>query len=407
MLEVGHQIPLVIFVVGLLISVSLWIKGMFHRIDVPPLIGFVLLGWLLRLLDQSWGLLPDAASAVLYFLSDLGIITLLFRIGYESHIKSLVSQISRASLIAFSNILFTAALGYSTAYYLLNLALVPSLFIAIALTATSIGITISIWEDKGRLDTREGNLLLDLVALDDIIAIILMGLLFNVAPILHVENSIADHTVLTLPFLAIVGKLLLIVVACTLFSLYIEERFLLYLKRNEAMPDPIITIAGIGFMIAAVAAFLGFSVALGAFLAGIAFSREPETQTVRSSLKPLEDFFIPFFFIGIGYKLTVASLTEVAGLTAAILLIAVIGKVVGTYLPARLVHIRPLNALILGISMIPRAEVALITMEHGLRLGDWAVSQDIYTTMVLTALITSLAAPLTLKPLFKLAKPSN
>ena len=405
MIECEHHIAFLIFLVGALISISLWIKTILHKRNVPPLIGFVLLGWVLRTVDNMWSFLPETAPAILHFLSDIGIIVLLFRIGSQSHIKALIAQLSRASFLAISNILLSGVLGFYVSYALLSIPFIPSLFIAVALTATSIGISVSIWKEYKILDTQEGALLLDLVALDDVVAIVLMGILFNLAPIIHENITVLTTQLIAIPALIICGKLFLFIFFCYLFSHYIESDLTKYLRKYEAKPDPMITVAGIGFMIASLAAFLGFSVALGAFFAGIAFSRDSKADKKESSFKTLEDFFIPFFFIGIGFKVSTISFTMVLGYSLVLLICAVIGKVLGVYFPARFIRINRLNALILGISMIPRAEVAMITMDHGLRLGHWAVSQDIYTTMVLISLITSISAPLILQPILRLNPP--
>lgn len=407
MIEFGHNIPFLIFLVGALISLSLWIKAISHKRNVPALVGFVLLGWALRTADNTWSFLPETAPTILHFLSEIGIIILLFRIGYQSHIKALIAQLSRASFLAIFNILLSGILGFFVSHNLLSIPLISSLFISVALTATSIGVTVSIWKEHKILNTHEGDLLLDLVALDDVIAIVLMGILFSLAPFLHEKATMVTMPLIAVHLLIVVGKFSLFILLCYLFAHYIEPNLTKYLKRYEPNPDPMITIAGVGFMIASVAAFFGFSVALGAFLAGIAFSRAPEVVEMESSFKPLEDFFIPFFFIGIGFKLSFISFSMVLGYSLVLLICAILAKVLGVYLPARLFRINRFNALILGVSMIPRAEIAMITMDHGQRLGSWAVSQDIYSIMVFISLITSISAPLILHPILKkrLAKP--
>jgi len=402
MFEMGQQTAFYIFLTGLLVSLSLWIKALFHRISLPPLIGLVALGWVCSALDRQWELLPENAPAILNFLSEAGIIVLLFRIGFKSRIKALEKQMSRASLLALSNIALSAVLGFCTAYYLLGVAFISSLFIGIALTATSIGITVTIWKEHRILKTREGDLLLDLVALDDLIAIVLMGVLFNLAPLLlGEENTLIGPGAVAFSALWIIAKFALFILLCYLFSHFAEAPLTRYLLKREPKPDPIITIAGVGFVIAGLAAFLGFSPALGAFFAGIAFSRDKIVEKSESSLQPIEEFFVPFFFIVIGFKLAIDAPLLIAGLASLLFIAAVAGKVLGIYLPARVVGMGGASGMILGISMIPRAEVAMIIMDHGLMLGEWAVPQTLYAAVVLVCLAASVVAPLLLHPLLK------
>ena len=151
-------------------------------------------------------------------------------------------------------------------------------------------------------------------------------------------------------------------------------------------------------MIAAIAGLLGFSEAIGAFFAGLVFSRDPEAVKIDASFEMLYDLFVPFFFISVGFTINLASLG--AGLTwgSILLLVAIVGKLVGAGLPALLVTGWQ-GATAIGLSMVPRAEVMMIVMQHGLTLGDWAVSSHVFSAMVVVSALTSLLTPLILRPL--------
>ncbi|MEX2305388.1 MAG: cation:proton antiporter, partial [Waddliaceae bacterium] len=237
-----------VLLIGILISLSLWTKALLHMQNLPPLIGYVFLGWMLRMLNDSWEFLPETAPQILYFMSDIGIITLLFRIGFGSHIKTLLAQLSRASILAISNIVTTAILGFYLSYSILSIHPVGALFIAIALTATSIGITITIWKDNKILNSKTGALLLDLVALDDVIGIILMGILIQLAPMFLENTNSISFSSITLDSLLVIGKLFLFLVFCILFSVFVVPKLTHYLKKSEHMPDPMVTIIAFGIM---------------------------------------------------------------------------------------------------------------------------------------------------------------
>ncbi len=396
--------PFLLFMMGLLIAISLWMKAVLPRWNLPPLAGYIVLGSLFRLGIDTFEIFPAVSSAALKFLSDIGIVVLLFRIGFSSHIKALIEQLSRASLLLISDIVFTALIGFLVSYSLLDLALIPSLFVAIALTATSIGVTVSIWKEKNIMKSREGNLLLDLAALDDLATILLIGSLFTLAPQLHADIDGVHLLTFLNPLFTILWKFSLFFFLCYLFSHFLEKKVTRFLRRSEVQPDPMVTIVGIGFIIAAVAAFFDLSLALGALFAGMAFSRDPEALKMGSSLKPLEDLFIPFFFIEIGYNILMPNSMQFLWPTVLILVTTVLAKVLAVALPAALLKIRAASAIILGVSMIPRAEVTMIAMDHGLRLGDWAVTPTLYTTVVLVCLATSILTPLILAPLIQQRK---
>jgi Kef-type K+ transport system membrane component KefB len=151
-----------------------------------------------------------------------------------------------------------------------------------------------------------------------------------------------------------------------------------------------------GLIITAIASLLGFSLALGELFAGIVFSRDPKAVRVDAPFDSIYQLFVPFFFIGIGLQIAPDSLGLAAGFGAVLLIAAVIGKLVGAGLPAW-----PFDgwagAWLLGVSMVPRAEIALVVVQEGRRLGPWAVSDEVLSAIALIVLATSLFVPLVLR----------
>jgi Na+:H+ antiporter len=389
-----------ILILGILIAVSLWIKAIFSPLRIAPLTAFILIGMFLRYIGDQFHLFPDEVGEMINFLGEIGVIIILFNAGLECQISRLVSQFSRASYLAICNVFFCALLGYSVSYYYLELPIVTCLFIAVAMTATSIGVTVSIWSDAKADKTKEGGLLLSLVAIDDIIGILLMALLFEVAPLIHQESTGLIWSFLFSNILLFSGKLTLFVALCTIFSLYIEPRLMRWITINETKPDRIITILSHGFIIASIAGIFGFSLPLGAFFAGIAISHDKKTVQMESSFKTFEEFFGPFFFINIGFLISTAVFSsEFLFITFILCIVAFVGKYLGTFIPAMSRKIQFITASLLGVCMIPRAEIALVVMEKGRSLGDWAVSEEVYSSMVVVALITCLLPPFIIGPL--------
>ncbi|NGX54604.1 MAG: Na(+)/H(+) antiporter [Chlamydiae bacterium] len=167
------------------------------------------------------------------------------------------------------------------------------------------------------------------------------------------------------------------------------------LIKYEKMPDSMISILGITLIIAGIAALIHFSLAIGAFFAGIAFSRDPKAVRMDAAMQSFFDFFVPFFFFWIGFQTSIESLAGIWPFFITLFIVAVAGKFLGTWLPARWIHLSRLGALLLAVSMIPRAEIAMVIIEHGLELG--VISKQIYSAMALTAFLTCLLTPLSLK----------
>jgi len=151
-----------------------------------------------------------------------------------------------------------------------------------------------------------------------------------------------------------------------------------------------LTVAGAGFAIAAIAAALGFSLAIGALFAGLLFSRDPEAVRTESGFDAIRDFFMPFFFVGIGLSVELDSPQGSLMLGALLLLTGIAGKIAGTALPALLVT-SSRGALLIGVSMIPRAEIALVVAYQGLAQG--VLSETHHAAMVFMSVASCIIAP--------------
>ncbi|MEL7010793.1 MAG: cation:proton antiporter [Cyanobacteria bacterium J06648_1] len=400
MIEAEALLLFIVLLVGITIIVGILIKAGLERVGIPALVGYLLLGVIVNSINGQIYFLVPSVREVYAFLAELGIISLLFRVGLESNLAGLIRQLPRASFILLGNLACSGILGFLAASKLLNLELIPSLFISIAMMATSVGISVSVWQEAKVLDTDNGELLVDIAEMDDIAAIALMSLFFAIIPVLNgdVEGNILPVFVRTVfPF---VLKVSIFATFCLVLFRYLEQPMTRWFERLEPAPDPMLMVAGTAFIIAALAGLMGFSVAVGAFFAGLAFCRDPDAINFDASFGTLYDFFVPFFFINIGLQLEVRSVDTSLKLVLVLLLVAIVGKVIGTGLPAILTTDRN-TALLLSISMIPRAEIAMIIMERGRQLGDWAVSPQIFTSMVIVSAITCAGSPLLLRPLLQ------
>jgi Kef-type K+ transport system membrane component KefB len=176
-----------VLLVGLLVLASLLAKAGMRRLRLPPEVAFILLGILLRGIDLATPgrLLKEGIEEVLLFMADLGVVALMFRVGLDSNLKKLKGQLGRASLVWAPNMLVSGLAGFVGAYYVLSFGWIPSLAIAVALTATSVGIPASVWQRTGRLESDEGQLFVDVAELDDISGVVLMAMLFSVLPVLR------------------------------------------------------------------------------------------------------------------------------------------------------------------------------------------------------------------------------
>lgn len=395
MIETHGDLSHLVLLTGVAVVLTMLVKGGLERTVFPPLVGYMLLGMALRWFSDGWSLF-SAGQQVIPLLSQLGLVTLLFQVGLKSDISVLIRQLRNASLAWALNILAAGLAGYCLTYYLLGYGIVSGLIVGAAFTATSVGVSVKVWEEQNALNSKNGALLVDLAELDDVSAVVLMALVFTIVPLLQSGEITSLAPVLLTAGLGFGAKMLLFGAFCYLFAVFLERPMTSFLDKVESRPDSTLTIVGFGFMIAALAGLLGFSLAIGAFFAGLVFSRDPKCISLEDAYVPIHDFFSPFFFIGIGFELQLIAL--IPGLEMGVLLAfaAIVVKIAANGLPvSALKGIR--SGTLIGVSMVPRAEIALVIMQKGMHLGDWAVDQALFGSMVAVSTVTCLISPVLIR----------
>jgi len=397
--------PIHDLLIGVLLVLALLLKAGFERVGAPALVAFLILGAALGALDDGLGLISGHNSALLAFMADIGLIVLLFRVGLESNLHGLASKLAPATPIWLGNVVLSGLPGYLVAHHGLGFAPIPSLFVAVALTATSLAVSVGIWQEAQALDSDAGEILTDVAGLDDLSGIALMGLLLAVVPVLRAGDGGALAPLILETGGLFVLEFLAFAALCLLFARYAEGR-IIGLLATARRPDPILVIIGVGIVIAALAAALGFSLAIGALLAGLVFSRDPRAVHMETDFLPIYEFFAPFFFIGVGMHIDLAALGPALPVAGALVLVAVAGKVLGAGLPALPILGRA-GAVAVGVSMVPRAEIAMVVVQEGRRLGDWAVPDDLYAGMIVVSAVTCILSPLVVRALLRRCPPAG
>jgi Kef-type K+ transport system membrane component KefB len=336
--------------------------------------------------------LGGAGESLFEFLMQLGIIVLLFRVGLESHLDRLLKQLRSATPIWIGNVVGSWLLGFAGAYFVVGLDLLTSVVAGTALTATSVGVTTAVWQQAGALETPTGERFLDVAELDDISGVVFMALLFTLLPALRE----GEGSVTALAVGKTIGRFAFILAAlwagCYLFSRYVEERMTSFFAQLKPAGEPIAMVAGSGVLIASLAALAGFSAAIGAFFAGLAFSRDPKRVYLDAAFKPLYELLSPFFFIGVGLAVAPATLGSATGAAALLLAAALAGKLIGAFFPALLCS-TPGQAAVIALSMTPRAEISMVIMKQGHQMGKDVVPDNVYSAMVLVSAATCALVP--------------
>ena len=388
---VNHDAPGALLVVGISLLCILLIRVLVRSRFLPIMLFYIALGVLLGSLFSRFDQFVSALPA-LRLLGEAGLVMLLFKVGLEADLNDLRKQLPNALGIWFWNVVISGIAGYLAARYWLQLDLLSSLFIAVALTATSVGVAVGLWEASGQLHSHRGSLMLDVAELDDLSTIILMAVLVAMAPVIAAGEGLSEASA-GVVLLQIGLTLTVFLILAAFFSRFLEPRLTAFFERRQIDHESVMLVIACGFVIAALAELAGLSLAIGAFLAGLAFSRDNLVSRERPVIQGMYDFFTPFFFIGLGLMVTpqVFGYALMPGLI--LLLAAVVGKLLGAGLPA-MIKLGAGGGVLMAVSMVPRSEIAMVVMQHGLLVG---VPEEVFAAMLIaatgTVLLTSIVLP--------------
>jgi len=386
--------------IGAIIILSVVIRFASAKISLPVVVGYVLTGIVFSLIDAETELVSNTVRHGFGFLAEIGVIAILFRVGLESDLESLFKVLGKAFIVFISNFVVAGALGIAAILMFTDFGIVAALFVGAALSATSVGVSTAMWRDAGVLETTSGALLVDVAELDDISAIIVLGLLFTLVPLMNGSGDASIALALANESAVLLLKLGLFLAACYLFTRYLEEPLVGLFRTLDPQFGPMLFAFGIALLVAAAADLLGFSLAIGAMFAGLAFSSPPTDRLVNHAFEQIYLLFSPFFFVSIGLAADVSAMSGAFALGGLLLVVAVAGKVLGTGLPILWLG-PPGQSWLFGMSMVPRAEIALIVMSYGLSLGSWAVPPELYGAMLIVSLATCIIGPLAVTQLLR------
>jgi Kef-type K+ transport system membrane component KefB len=381
-----------VLLTGAILATALLVKAVLERLRIPALVGWLLLGFALRAAGDALPVLPEGTHTVMDFLAQLGVIVLLFSVGLASDPAALLGTLRRASPVWLSDVLVSGSLGLVAAHYGLGLGWAPSAVAAVALTATSVGVSSAVWERAGALGSADGRLFVDVAELDDLSGVLLLVLLFAVLPVASgqatgdIGSALLSSAAHVLAAIAGFGAL------CALLARFVTSPLMKALERFEPAPDPVVSVAALGILLAGLAGLLGFSVAIGAFFAGLAFSRASGRIREGAAYTTMRDLFVPFFFLGTALRIETSALFGAVWPALLLVAAAVAGKLLGPVPAARLATGTP-RAWAIGWSMVPRAEIALVVAGRARELGDVVMPPELYSALVAVVALTCLGAP--------------
>jgi Kef-type K+ transport system membrane component KefB len=338
---------------------------------------------------------------IMEVISEIAVVALLFVAGVETDVNAFLRQGVTGGLVALGGVILPFIFGYFITMWLApETGIAGWLFMGAALTATSIGVTVRILMEMGKLQTREGTTILVGAVIDDIIGIVILSIVLGISYTTQAGGEInLAHIGLDALRIAAIGfavwfALLIIGVR---FNKYISRFLLNPFKKSGTIP---IFALIIGFIIAYLVTLVGLHPVVGAYVAGLMFAATDEREDILDKTRPIMLFLAPFFFCYLGMQVDMRLLWGGAVIAIILIVAAVVGKAVGCYIPARFAgKMSHTESMIVGVGMVPRGEVGLIIAGAGLLAG--AISRNLFGAAVAVSVITTLIAPAMLKPFFK------
>jgi Kef-type K+ transport system membrane component KefB len=308
------------------------------------------------------------------FFSKIGISVLLFIVGLSLN-PEVIRETGKASLISgIGQVVFTALIGCGIAL-LLGLPPLSAFYVAIALTFSSTIIILKLLSDRGDLGKLYAKLSIGILLVQDLIASILLIVVPLLGASTEGDRTEGSHPFLFLTLSGIGAGFLLYGV-----SKYLLPKLSFFIARSQELLFLFSIAWGLG--LAALFAWLGFSIEIGALIAGITLSVSSYAFEISSRMRPLRDFFIILFFVLLGSQVAVADLGGIAFPALVLSLFVLIGNPLIVFLLMNLMGYRSRTAFMTGLTLAQISEFSLILMSLGLSLGHITTQEVSLVTLV-------------------------
>ncbi|MDP2933645.1 MAG: cation:proton antiporter [bacterium] len=311
--------------------------------------------------------------------SDLGVMFLLFLVGLEINYTSLRLVGKQAAIAGLGQVFFTFILGYILAKFF-GLASLTAAYVSIALTFSSTIIIVKLLSDKRDLGSLYGKMSLGILLVQDLVAILILVVLSGV------QNGV-DFSPLVL-FFTLFKALLLFVIVFWLGRLVFPLLFDKISHSHELLF--LMTLAWV-FLLAGLVRYLGFSVEIAGFLAGLALANSSEHYQIAAKIRPLRDFFLLIFFVLLGSQMILSNFTQILWPIAVFSAFVLIGNPLIVMVIMGLMGYRKRTSFLTGVSIAQISEFSLVLMALGLKLGhvDETAVTLVTSVGVLTIVVSS------------------
>lgn len=348
------------------------------KLGQPSVLGKLLIGIVLG--PTVLGVVTN--TDILQELSQIGVILLMFIAGLETDTEEFKRTGKASAFVGVAGIIFPFACGYLVGIYL-QLSTIESIFLGLLLSATSVSISVQTLKEMGKLKSREGTTILGAAVIDDVLVIIALAFVMSLA---GGDINLGEVVLKKIAFFVIAILLAWKVVP------WVLNKFA-PLRVSEAVISAGLIIC---FVYAYVAEYAGVAGIIGAYIAGVAISLTKHKHEVFEKVETISySIFVPVFFTSIGVTAQFMGITQNIWLILGLSVVAILTKLIGSAIGARLAGFKWRSSLGVGAAMVSRGEVALIIAAMGLE--SQMLSSDMFAVIVVVVLITTIVTPMMMK----------
>lgn len=355
----------------------------FRKLKQPLVLGYLIAGFLAGNHFDFFPSIKDTHSVEVW--AEIGVIFLLFSLGLEFSFKKLVKVGGTASITALTQIVTMVALGFLVGQ-LMGWKKMDSIFLGVILSISSTTIILKAFEELGVKSQKFAGNVIGALIVQDIVAILMMVLLSTVAVSQQVSGGELLQSVLKLAFFLTIWFIGGIFFIPTLLK-----------KAKHLLTDEMLLIISIALCLVMVilAANVGFSPALGAFIMGSIIAETTQAEHIEHLVKPVKDLFGAVFFVSVGMLINPDALIEHAVPVAILTLVVIFGQSISASIGS-LLSGQPLKQSVqAGMSLSQIGEFSFIIATLGMSLK--VTSDFLYPTIVAVSAITAFTTPYMVK----------
>ncbi len=349
----------------------------FQRLRQPVVLGYILAG---LILGPHIPIPVFADVKIVHTLSELGVIMLMFGLGLEFSIGKLFRAAPTAGITALIQCSAMMLIGFATAQAF-GWTVLESVFCGAVIAISSTTIIAKAFDEQG-VHGKLRELVVAILIVEDLIAVMLIAILTGASSGTGVSAAELAMTI---------GKLVGFLVALVVGGLFIVPRVMRAVVRIGRPETTVIASVAICFGVSLLAHEAGYSVALGAFVAGVLVAESGEARQIEPLVHPVRDVFAAVFFVSVGIMIDPAMIVEHWVAVLVLSLVVIIGKIVSVSVGAFLVGTGTRTSVAAGMSLAQIGEFSFIIAGVGLTLG--AVGHFLYPVAVAVSAITTLTTP--------------